>query len=86
MRKSTTAGVYNDGSDVRQKIYSQQTVKYVGSLKAQKEKIKRGAKRNCTEGNSCEYQVHRAAAKQAPTPNRFSQQRVSKLFKLLRQS
>ena len=68
-------------SDVRQKIYSQQTVKYVGSLKAQKEKIKRGAKRNCTEGNSCEYQVHRAAAKQAPMPNRFSKQRVSKLFK-----
>ena len=66
---------------VRQKIYEQQAVKYMSTLKEQEAKQKRGAKRNCTEGFDCNYKVHRGSAKQNHSSKRFSKERPAvKLF------
>jgi len=50
--------------DVRQKIHEQQSVKMAKTLVDQTAKINRSAKRDCTEGNSCDYQVHLSDKKQ----------------------
>ena len=73
------------GCEVRQKIYNQQTVKYMGTIEEQNAKMKRGVKRDCTEGNSCDYKVHRSSAKQNPSSFQFAYERTRKLFKLLRE-
>ena len=71
-------------SDVRKKIYEQQSVRYERSIKAQLKKTKRGAKRNCTEGLSCDYELHRNRSKQGPQPGRFTAERCADLFRTLR--
>ncbi|KAL7537896.1 hypothetical protein ACHAXR_008146 [Thalassiosira sp. AJA248-18] len=53
--------------DVEKPLHSQQTVSLERTLDKQIAKIQRGIKRNCTEGHSAEYQVHRCTRKQKPT-------------------
>ena len=73
-------------SDVRKKIYEQQAVKHTRSIKDQIEKMERAAKRNCTEGISCDYQVHRNIKKQGAQPLRFTKARCEELFRLIREN
>ena len=49
--------------NVRQKIHEQQSVKIAKTLVDQTAKINRGAKRDCNEGNSCDYQVYLSVKK-----------------------
>ena len=53
-------------------------------MEKQKEKIERGARRNCTEGISGEYQIYLNAKKQQYNKGRFSAERCKPFFKLLR--
>ena len=69
---------------VGQKIYEQQTVKHERSLEAQKEKLERGAKRNCTEGLSGDFVYHVSSKKQKSAEGRFSAKRCAYFLKLLR--
>ena len=72
-------------SDVRKKIYSQQSVKFELSIAEQKKKMERGARRDCTEGNSAHYQPHKGNRKQQPDSKlQFSEARTKELFRLLR--
>ena len=72
--------------DVGQKIYEQQTVKHASSIKEQVKKMERNAKRDCTEGTSCDYQPHVGKRKQSKThAGRFGSDRVKPLFDLIRQ-
>ena len=71
-------------SDVRQKIYEQQCVKHEQTINDQVEKMNRGVKRNCTEGLSCDYQIHCNSKKQRTVDGRFAWGRVKHFFKLLR--
>ena len=64
--------------DVRQKIHSHQAVKHETSIKAQIAKMERGAKRNCTEGALCDYQIHRCSKKQKEQPGQFVFARMKK--------
>ena len=49
--------------DVEKKLSDQQTVKHESTLEDQTAKNQRGVERNCTEGNSCDYQVHLSSQK-----------------------
>ena len=49
--------------DVEKKLSDQQTVKHESTLEEQTAKNQRGVKRNCTEGNSCDYQVQLSSQK-----------------------
>lgn len=74
-------------SDVRQKLHEQQTVKYESTITKQKEKTERGVKRDCTEGQARDYQLHVGDRKQKPDSNlQFSMNRpcVKDFFRLLR--
>jgi hypothetical protein len=71
-------------SDVRQKIYEQQCVKHERTINDQVEKINRGVKRNCTEGVSCDYQIHYSRKKQRGVEGRFAWARVKHFFQVLR--
>jgi hypothetical protein len=71
-------------SDVKQRIWEMQTVKHERSIPEQEAKMKRGVKRDCTEGTSCDYMHHAGNRKQQPQPGRFTYQRCEKFFKLLR--
>ena len=70
--------------DVRLNISDQQTVKHERTLLGMKEKLERGAKRDCTEGRSSEYQLYLCADKQKYTSGRFTKERCKTLFDLLR--
>ena len=69
---------------MRQKIFEQQCIKYEKTLEAQKKKMERGVKRNCTEGVSADYVPYLNAKKQKPAPGRFRRERVMPLFNLIR--
>ena len=71
--------------DVRQKIHEQQSVKHTKTIADQIAKTNRGVKRDCTEGNSCDYQLYLSDKKQKHKTGRFTNERVKKLFKLLRE-
>jgi hypothetical protein len=73
-------------SDVKSKIHELQCVKHCTNIEDQQKKMERGVKRNATEGNSSEYQVHRCAQKQKPGSERFSPNRpcIQELYELIR--
>ena len=50
--------------DMRQKIHEQQSVKHTKTIADQTTKTNRGVKRDCTEGNSCDYQLYLSDKKQ----------------------
>ncbi|KAL7534640.1 hypothetical protein ACHAXR_006012, partial [Thalassiosira sp. AJA248-18] len=64
-------------SDVNQKIYEQQTVKHEKTIADQEAKMKRGAKRDCTEGCSGDYSIYLSAKKQLGC---FTEMRCKKFF------
>jgi hypothetical protein len=73
-------------SDLRQKISEQQAVKYERSMEAQKQKMERNAKRDCTEGTSADYDLHLNWKKKKPSVKQFStdtRPTVEKFFRLL---
>lgn len=70
-------------SDVRAKIYQQQTVKFERTIDAQEEKMKRGAKRDCTEGQSSDYSYYWTAEKRQYNPQQFTAERTAILYKLI---
>lgn len=72
--------------DVRAKIHEQQTVKMEATIKGQTAKLERGVKRDCTEGRSCDYEVHLNIKKRGPQPGRFTKERTRQLFELLRKN
>jgi len=69
--------------DVPQTIHEQQSVKLATTLADQTAKTNRGVKRDCTKGNSCNYQLYLSDKKQNHKVGRFTNERVKKLFKLL---
>jgi len=71
--------------DVHHKKHEQQSVKLAKTLADQTAKTNRGVKRDCTEGNSCDYQLYLNDKKQNHKVGRFTNERVKKLFKLLRE-
>jgi hypothetical protein len=71
-------------SDIRAKLYEQQTRKVEKTIDDQIAKMDRGVKRNCTEGLSSSYSVYPCKKKQQPLPNRFSAERFAKLANLIR--
>ena len=70
-------------SDVRAKIYQQQTVKFERTIDAQEEKMKRGAKRDCTEGQSSDYSYYWTAEKRQYNPRQFTAECTAILYKLI---
>ena len=74
-------------SDLRSKIYEQQTVKHEKTIADQKDKMDRGVKRDCPEGRSGEYSIYACAKKQQYNPQneeyaggRFRKERVPLSF------
>ena len=70
--------------DVCQNIHKQQLVKYEPTLSGQRAKLERGAKRDCTEGISCNYEVHMSDKKRKPLLKQFEYERTKPLWDLLR--
>ncbi|KAL7523543.1 hypothetical protein ACHAXR_001119, partial [Thalassiosira sp. AJA248-18] len=66
------------------KISEQQCVKYESTLNAQTKKTARAARRDCTEGNSCDYQLYYNQKKRGPHTLRCTKERTTNLFYLLK--
>lgn len=71
-------------SDVRANIHQQQTVKLEKTIEAQEEKMKRGVKRDCTEGTSADYSYYWTEEKRQRNPLQFSAERTSILYTLIK--
>ena len=60
-------------------------MKMAKTLADQTAKTNRGVKKDCTEGNCCDYQLYLSDNKQKYTIGRFTATRVDPLFTLLQE-